>query len=139
MRWVKLFTLLFLVSSWGSLYADVLPTSFSTPSVPTPESLSQKLNALATTLEQTLKDSQTDWEILSTVLTEHSRKLEELAMSSKGSEQEIQSMRVSLQSLDSSLQASLKEQAGLKIRLKIVGGGIVLALVMGFLCGIAAQ
>jgi signal recognition particle GTPase len=90
------------------------------------EPLSKQLDSLASTLEQALIDSETDWEILSSILTEHSRKLENLAMSSRVLEQESESMRTLLKNLETSLADSIREAKRRNLELWIwrIGTGL---------------
>jgi chromosome segregation ATPase len=115
---------LFLVFSSGQELSIPLTDSRLVASEP----LSKQLDSLALTLEQTLIDSETDWEILSSILTEHSRKLESLAMSSRVLEQESESMQASLKDLETSLAESIREAKRRNLELWIWRGGTVLGI-----------
>jgi septal ring factor EnvC (AmiA/AmiB activator) len=76
----------------------------SPPEVSVP--LSEKLDAMATTLERALSDSATDWDDLSRLLTSLYQKLTESATSSKDLEREIKYMQTLLNDLRNSLSKS---------------------------------
>jgi septal ring factor EnvC (AmiA/AmiB activator) len=130
MRWIivplAIFLSVSLSASWSLEPSD---SSSSSTSETTPLPLSQKLKELATTLEQATNDSQSDWEILSSALTEHSRKLTELVTSLTASEQEMKSIKESLKEFERSLTDSITREATLNLRLKIwrwAGSGVIL-------------
>jgi TolA-binding protein len=98
-----LFWLALLASA--SAQESPLPMTASPPEAS--ETLSEQLERMATTLEQALTASATDWETLSAILTSHSQKLEELATLSRDLERETESMRESLRLLGISLDDSI--------------------------------
>ena len=92
--------------------------------------ISQRLEELAATLDRALTDSQADWDLLSQILTEHSQKLEELAMLSKGSEQEIKFIKKSLKESEILSESLIKDKQALEFRLKMnrlfgIGGTVI--------------
>jgi hypothetical protein len=128
-----------LLLSVSSLASQSLPLSPDWSSQGTP-SLSQKLNDLASTLEQATSDSQSDWETLSQVLTDHSKKLAELAASSKDSELEMASIKKSLDNYDRLLTASIQREkkARLSNRSWRIGGLVAGGVSIGALVSVSA-
>lgn len=90
--------------------------------------LSEKLDAMATTLERALSDSATDWDSLSTLLTSLSRQLTESSTSSRDLELETASTRASLKDLEISLSESTKLARRREVELWVLRGVAALSI-----------
>jgi hypothetical protein len=143
MRWTLACAIFCLALPLASQPLSPSAGSPSSGSSETPLPLSQRLNDLATTLEQATTDSSADWEILSQVLTEHSRKLEELATLSKGSEREMESIGKSLDDYKILLKKSMAREQATRLQLSltrwVAGTGAVAltscAIALGYFLG----
>lgn len=96
-----------LAFSWAFLSAQESPLPMTATPPEASVTLSEQLERMATTLEQALSDSATDWEALSSLLTSHSQRLEKLAMLSRDLELEIKSLQASHKLLETSLDNSI--------------------------------
>jgi len=130
MTWRR-FALVFLLCSSALSWGQPVPLPEPTlPPAPTeiPVPLSEQLRTISIRLEQANADMSADLESLSQAWTEASQALESARLQSIGLEADLQSMKISLDNLETSLQALTRSLARSRAELWLWRGGTALAI-----------